>query len=164
MPVEHRWPPDETPWPEGASLAYGEMVELVTPDPPVPELGRLGPGIVGTRGVVVECVLGGGGPDSRSGPVYSVEAEDGSPWALGPEFLRSRGELHPAMPPRSRSDLPEGTRVRIRPYAGLPAGTAEAVGEVTGLWWTTSLEPPKGYTVQVGDSSFHVTPQQTEVL
>ncbi|MFE1236569.1 phosphotransferase [Streptomyces tendae] len=36
MTVEHRWPLDETPWPEQAGLVCGEMVELTTPHPPTP--------------------------------------------------------------------------------------------------------------------------------
>ncbi|MFG2820159.1 hypothetical protein ACGFX4_12095 [Kitasatospora sp. NPDC048365] len=162
--AEHRWPVDETPWPEQAALAYGELVELTTPDPPDPRLGWLGPDIVGTRGVVVGCVVDRDEHDGTVGPRYSVETEDGSPWGLRPEFLVSRGGLRPGMPPRYRSDLPDGTRVRVRLEPDAAGGPTEAVGEVTGLWWTASLEPPKGYTVQVGDYSYCVTPEQTEVL
>lgn len=68
------------------------------------------------------------------------------------------------MPPRYRGDLPEGTRVRIRLEPDVPGATTEAVGEVAGIWWETSLEPPKGYIVRVGEYSHCVTPQQTEVL
>ncbi|KQV08736.1 hypothetical protein ASC99_36445 [Kitasatospora sp. Root107] len=68
------------------------------------------------------------------------------------------------MPPRYRSDLPDGTRVRIRTESDSPSETTEAVGEVAGIWWTTSLEPPKGYIVQVGDHEYCVTPEQAEVL
>ncbi|GJF33839.1 hypothetical protein KNE206_65390 [Kitasatospora sp. NE20-6] len=164
MTVEPRWLLDETPWPEQATLVYGEMVELTTPDPPVPGLGRLGPEIVGSRGVVVEC---GVERDEHNGdvvPFYSVETEDGRPWCLRPEFLISRGRLHPDMPPRCRSDLPEGTRVRIRIESDSPSGTTEAVGKVTDIWWTTSLEPPKGYIVEVGEYVHCVTPEQVEVL
>ncbi|MEV7355506.1 hypothetical protein [Kitasatospora sp. NPDC091276] len=164
MTVGHRWPVDETPWPEQATLAYGELVELATPHPPLPELGRLGPEIAGTRGVIVACVVEQDERDDHVGPLYTVETEDGSPWRLRPEFLASRGGLHPGMPPRYRSDLPEGTRVRIRTESDTPGATADAVGEVTGIWWTTSLEPPKGYVVQVGEESHCVAPQQTEVL
>ncbi|MFE2415188.1 hypothetical protein ACFXDE_43405 [Kitasatospora sp. NPDC059408] len=164
MTVGHRWLLDETPWPEPATLVYGEMVELATPHPPVPELGRLGPETVGSRGVIVGCAIAPDERDGRVGPLYSVETEDGSSWRLRPEFLVSRGGLHPGMPPRYRSDLPEGTRVRIRMESDAPGATADAVGEVTGIWWTTSLEPPKGYIVQVGEYSHCVTPQQTEVL
>ncbi|MFJ4786423.1 hypothetical protein [Streptomyces sp. NPDC088794] len=57
MTVEHRWLVDETPWPDQATLAYGEMVELTTPHPPIPELVRLGPEIVGSRGVIVACLI-----------------------------------------------------------------------------------------------------------
>ncbi|MFD7875263.1 hypothetical protein ACFV5G_14355 [Streptomyces sp. NPDC059766] len=164
MTDEHRWPLDETPWPEQATLVYGEMVELATPYPPIPELGRLGPEVVGSRGVVVACVIEQDVRDGNVAPLYSVETEDGSPWRLRPEFLVSRGGLHPDMPPRCRSDLPEGTRVRIRLESDTPGATTDAVGEVSGLWWTTPLEPPKGYVVQVGGFSHCVTPQQTEVL
>ncbi|MEU6270984.1 hypothetical protein ABZ871_00955 [Streptomyces populi] len=164
MTVEHRWPPDETPWPEQAALAYGEMVELATPHPPIPGLGRLGPEIVGSRGVIVACVIERDERDGHVGPLYSVETEDGSPWRLRPEFLVSRGGLRPDMPPRCRSDLPEGTRVRIRSGSDTPGVTTEAVGEVAGIWWTTSLEPPKGYIVQVDEYPHCVTPQQIEVL
>ncbi|MFF0412250.1 hypothetical protein ACFYUY_17675 [Kitasatospora sp. NPDC004745] len=170
MTAGHRWPLDETPWPAEAALAYGEMVELTTPEPPVPELGFLGPDLLGTRGVVVECLVERDDHDGRPGPVYSVETEDGSPWRLRPEFLSSLGRLHPGMPPRHRSDLPEGTRVRIRDEPERPGGPAEAVeavgriGRITGLWWTTALEPPKGYTVDVDGCSRSVTPQEIEVL
>ncbi|MGX1541025.1 hypothetical protein [Streptomyces adustus] len=164
MTVEHRWLLDETPWPEQATLVYGEMVELTTPHPPIPKLGRLGPEIVGSRGVIVGCVVEHDERDGDVVPRYAVETEDGSPWRLRPEFLTSRGGLHPDMPPRHRSDLPEGTRVRIRLESDTPGATTEAVGEVTGSWVTTLLEPPKGYIVQVGEYSHCVTPQQTEVL
>ncbi|MFF4309650.1 hypothetical protein [Streptomyces sp. NPDC001507] len=164
MTVEHRWLLDETPWPERAALVYGEMVELTTPHPPIPKLGRLGPEIIGRRGVIVACVIEQDERDGHVGPLYVVETEDGSPWRLRSEFLVSRGGLHSDMPPRYRSDLPEGTRVRIRLEPDTPGATREAVGEVTGIWWTTSLEPPKGYIVQVGEYSHCVTPQQTEVL
>ncbi|MFD8251564.1 hypothetical protein [Streptomyces werraensis] len=163
MTVKHRWPLDETPWPEQAALVYGEMVELTTPHPPIPTLGWLGPEIVGSRGVVVACVIEQDERDGYVGPLYAVETEDGSPWRLRSEFLVSRGGLHFDMPPRYRSDLPESTRVRIRLESDTPGTTTEAVGEVTGIWWTTYLEPPKGYIVQVGEYSHCVTPQQTEV-
>ncbi|MET7319388.1 hypothetical protein [Streptomyces sp. NPDC005549] len=163
MTVEHRWLLDETPWPEQAALAYGEMVELTTPHSPIPKLGWLGPEVIGSRGVVVACVIEQDERDGQVGPLYAVETEDGSPWRLRSEFLISRGGLHPDMPPRYRSDLPEGAPVRIRLERG-PGATTEAVGEVTGIWRTTCLEPPKGYIVQVGEYSHCVTPQQTEVL
>ncbi|MEU1266850.1 hypothetical protein ABZ473_33310 [Streptomyces cellulosae] len=54
MTVEHRWLLDETPWPEQAALVYGQMVELATPHPPIPELGWLGPGDRTTT-VTIEC-------------------------------------------------------------------------------------------------------------
>ncbi|WP_037835740.1 hypothetical protein [Streptomyces sp. NRRL F-5650] len=164
MTVEHRWLLDETPWPEQAALVYGEMVELTTPHPPIPQLGGLGPEIIGSRGVVVACVIEQDERDGHVRPLYAVETEDGSPWRLRPEFLVSRGGLHPDMPPRYRSDLPEGTHVRIRLESDKPGATMEAVGEVTGIWRTTCLEPPKGYMVQVGEHLHCVTPQQTEVL
>ncbi|WP_157531880.1 hypothetical protein [Kitasatospora sp. Root107] len=164
MTVEQQWLLDETPWPEQATLAYGELVELTTPHPPVPSLGWLGPEIVGSRGVVVGCVIKQDERDGHVGPIYSVETEDGSPWGLRPEFLIPRGRLQPDMPPRYRSDLPDGTRVRIRTESDSPSETTEAVGEVAGIWWTTSLEPPKGYIVQVGDHEYCVTPEQAEVL
>ncbi|MGW3230032.1 hypothetical protein [Kitasatospora sp. NPDC001095] len=163
MTVEQRWLLDETPWPERATLAYGELVELTTPNPPMQELGWLGPEIVGSRGVIIGCVIEQDERDGYVGPFYSVETEDGRPWGLRPEFLVSRGGLHPGMPPRYRSDLPEGTRVRIRIESDSP-GETTAVGEITGIWWTTSLEPPKGYTVEVGEYSYCVTPGQAEVI
>ncbi|WP_225797592.1 hypothetical protein [Streptomyces aculeolatus] len=110
MTVEHRWLPDETPWPEQARLVYGEMVELTTPHPPIPELGRLGPEIVGSRGVIVTCVIEQDERDGRVGPLYTVETEDGSPWRLRPEFLVSRGaelRIHSSRetaPYKNRSD------------------------------------------------------------
>ncbi|MFD7227548.1 hypothetical protein [Streptomyces sp. NPDC059881] len=164
MTVEHRWLLNETPWPEQATLVYGELVELATPHPPIPKLGWLGPEVVGSRGVIVACVIEQDERDGHVGPLYAVETEDGSPWRLRSEFLVSRGGLHPDMPPRYRSDLPEGTRVRIRLESDTSGATTEAVGEVAGIWGTTSLEPPKGYIVQVGEYSHCVTPQQTEVL
>ncbi|MGW3284764.1 hypothetical protein ACWDR3_08985 [Streptomyces sp. NPDC001002] len=164
MTVEHHWLLDETPWPEQATLAYGEMVELTTPHPPIPELGRLGPEIVGSRGVIVACVIEQDERDGHVVPLYSVETEDGSPWRLRSEFLISRGGLRPDMPPRYRSDLPEGTRVRIRLESDTPGAATEAVGEVAWIWRTTCLEPPKGYIVQVGEDIHCVLPHQTEIL
>ncbi|MFD8753143.1 hypothetical protein ACFV0O_19510 [Kitasatospora sp. NPDC059577] len=77
-------------WPEQAALVHGERVELTTPDPPRPELGHLGPEVLGTRGVVLGCVIERDDRDGgRVGPVYQVETEDGSPWRLRPEFLVS---------------------------------------------------------------------------
>ncbi|GGL87147.1 hypothetical protein GCM10010095_84880 [Streptomyces anthocyanicus] len=114
--------------------------------------------------MIVACVIEQDGRDGHVGPLYTVETEDGSSWRLRPESLLSRGGLHPDMPPRYRSDLPEGTRVRIRLESDTPGATTEAVGEVTGIWWTTSLESPKSYIVQVGEHSHCVTPQQTEVI
>ncbi|GHF85751.1 hypothetical protein GCM10018790_74050 [Kitasatospora xanthocidica] len=79
-----------TPWPDEATFARGERVALTTPDPPRPELGHLGAEILGTRGVVRECVVKADDRDgSHVGPVYYVETEDGSPWYLRPEFLVS---------------------------------------------------------------------------
>jgi hypothetical protein len=78
------------PRPDEAQLAHGERVELTTPNPPRPELGHLGPEIVGTRGVVRDCAIERDDRDGgRVGPVYYVETEDGSPWRLRPEFLRA---------------------------------------------------------------------------
>ncbi|QHC24685.1 hypothetical protein [Streptomyces sp. GS7] len=48
---------DETPWPEQATLVDGEMVELPTQHPPIPQLGRFGPENVGSRGVIVACAI-----------------------------------------------------------------------------------------------------------
>ncbi|MET9181061.1 hypothetical protein ACIGXI_02585 [Kitasatospora aureofaciens] len=154
----HRWLLDETPWPEQARLGYGALVELVTPEPRVPDLGWLGDGLVGTRGVVVGCEVEG------DGPVYGVVTEDGSPWRLGPEFLAALGGCRTDLPPRYRSDLPEGTRVRILAGPAPEGGPAGAVGRVTGLWWESALEPPMGYTVEVGDYTHCVTPEQVELL
>jgi hypothetical protein len=148
--TDGRWPEDETPWPEGAALTYGEIVALTTPNPPVAELGWLGPEIEGTLGVVVGCEI----EQDSVGPVYLVEADDGSPWRVRPQFLVSQRRHRPDMPPRVRGDLPEGTRVRV----------AEAVGEVTGVWRTTFLEPPKGYIVRVGERVLTVAPHEVEVL
>ncbi|MFJ9697069.1 hypothetical protein [Kitasatospora sp. NPDC101183] len=150
MPPEHPWPLDETPWPSGAALAYGEVVTLTTPDPPQPELGAIGPELLGMRGVVTSCEIR---PD---GPVYSVETDDGSPWRLRPEFLAGTGQLHPGMTPRHRSDLPDGTRVRIT-AGGL-------IGEVTGIWHESALEPPKGYVVEVDEETHCVLPDEIEIL
>lgn len=133
------------------------MVELTTPPPPIPKLGWLGPETVGSRGVVVACVE----KDERDGHVgslYAVETEDGSPRGGGRSSWSPGEDLHPDMPPRCRSDLPEGTRVRIRFESDTPGATTEAVGEITGIWWTTSLEPAKGYIVQVGESPMVVLP------
>ncbi|MET9615425.1 hypothetical protein [Kitasatospora indigofera] len=85
MAVERRWLLNETPWPERATLAYGEMVELTTPHPPVPKLGWLGPEIAGSRGVIVECVIKQDERDDHVRPIYSVETEDGTPWGLRPD-------------------------------------------------------------------------------
>ncbi|MFD7450475.1 hypothetical protein [Kitasatospora sp. NPDC059827] len=179
----HRQALDGTPWPERAELAYGARVELTSPEPPVPELGWLGAELVGSRGVVVDCEVERDERDGRLGPVYGVVTEDGSPWRLRPEFLRALGGEPADLPPRHRGDLPEGTRVRIpvdpAPEGGPtgagttgagPAGSVAgsspvtAVGEVTGLWWESRLEPPKGYTVEVGDRTHCVTPDQVERL
>ncbi|MFF7992981.1 hypothetical protein ACFZDG_24700 [Kitasatospora xanthocidica] len=46
-----------TSWPDEATFACGERVALTTPDPPRAELGHLGAEILGTRGVVLECVV-----------------------------------------------------------------------------------------------------------
>ncbi|MEU1289282.1 hypothetical protein [Kitasatospora sp. NPDC005856] len=78
------------PWPDEATFAHGERVELTTPDPPRPELGHLGGEVLGTRGVVLECFVEADDRDGgHVGPVYYVETEDGSPWRLRPEFLVS---------------------------------------------------------------------------
>ncbi|MET8544564.1 hypothetical protein ABZW03_28565 [Kitasatospora sp. NPDC004799] len=78
------------PWPDEATFAHGERVALTTPDPPRPELGHLGPEVLGTRGVVLECVIEADDHDpGHVGPVYHVQTEDGSPWYLRPEFLVS---------------------------------------------------------------------------
>ncbi|MFJ6770769.1 hypothetical protein ACIQOV_07340 [Kitasatospora sp. NPDC091257] len=79
-----------TPWPAEATFSRGERVALTTPDPPRPELGHLGGEILGTRGVVLACVVEADDRDGgHVGPVYQVETEDGSPWRLRPEFLES---------------------------------------------------------------------------
>ncbi|MFE6056529.1 hypothetical protein ACFQ6N_37800 [Kitasatospora sp. NPDC056446] len=79
-------------WPEEAEFARGERVALTTPDPPRPELGHLGAGLLGTRGVVLGCGIEADDRDGgHVGPVYYVETEDGSPWRLRPEFLVSLG-------------------------------------------------------------------------
>ncbi|MFI9470015.1 hypothetical protein ACIHBQ_21420 [Streptomyces sp. NPDC052492] len=88
MTVEHRWLLGETPWPEQAALVYGEMVELTTPHPPT-TMGWLGPEIVGSRGVVVSCVIEQDERDGHVGPLYAVETEDGSPWRLRWQLLVS---------------------------------------------------------------------------
>lgn len=181
MTGAHRWPLDETPWPEEAGLAYGARVELTSPESPRPELGWLGAELLGSRGVVVGCEVGRDGRDGRvgrGGPVYRVVTEDGSPWRLRPEFLTGLGGAPADLPPRYRSDLPEGTRVRIPvdpatvdpapeggPTGAVPhAGSVTAVGVVTGLWWQSLLEPPTGYTVEAGGSTHCVTPEQVEPL
>ncbi|MFI0943765.1 hypothetical protein [Streptomyces sp. NPDC021020] len=107
--------------------------------------------------MVVSCAIDEDADDDRVAPLYTVETEDG-PWRLRPEFLTSLGGFRPGMPPRFRSDLPEGTRVRIR---GGPSGAAP-VGEVTGLWWTTPFEPPKGYVVEVDGHCRCVTPDEID--
>ncbi|MER7847059.1 hypothetical protein ABTZ03_24265 [Kitasatospora sp. NPDC096077] len=154
----YRWPLDETPWPEQARLAYGALVALTAPEPPVPELGRLGEELVGSRGVVVGCGIEG------EGPVYEVETEDGSPWRLRPEFLTALGGRRTDLPPRFRSDLPEGTRVRITVGPAVEGGPTVMVGVVTGLWSESALEPPRGYTVEVGEDTHCVTPEQVQPL
>ncbi|MCF2532013.1 hypothetical protein [Yinghuangia soli] len=103
-------------------------------------------------------------PGSEPGTVrlfYAVETEDGSPWRLPPEFLASLGSLRPDMPPRYRSDLPEGTRVRLRTD---PADPTESHGEVTGIWCTTPFEPPKGYIVRIGEYVHCATPDEIDLL
>ncbi|REH24928.1 hypothetical protein SAMN05428941_6856 [Streptomyces sp. 2114.2] len=42
MTVEHRWLLDETPWPQRATLVYGEMVELTMPHPPIRNWAGMG--------------------------------------------------------------------------------------------------------------------------
>ncbi|MFB7330794.1 hypothetical protein ACFC00_04030 [Streptomyces adustus] len=130
MTVEHRRPLDEIPWPEQATLVYGETVELTTPHPPIPKLGRLGPEIVGSRGVIVGCVVEHDERDGDVVPRYAVETEDGSPWRLRPEFLISRGGLHsdsvgaclrPAVQRDARGWIHGRGRVRDCPEQARPA-------------------------------------------